>query len=241
MDGDAAMTNPDRFAIIRLPDGPPPAGAIAVGPLSTVMEYIPQSLAREKREREADNLAMRSLKIAADTALRADAVIERERAAKAQTDAARAVMSDAIRRFADDVLKLSHRFDQIEQRKIADALRDLPDRDDPQGRSEAEQQEALDSGGLPSAPLPPPHGDNQEAELAIEHNDDQGDLPAELQHGAPAQPGNYAFHPVDEPPRQVPQPTAVGLNAADDAMPAFVCGRDRRAFMRRQRNRTWQR
>jgi hypothetical protein len=94
-----------------------------------VMSYLPQTVAREKRDRESHDLELRSLKIAADTALRADAVIERERQVKAQADAAQAIMSGAIHRFADDVLKLSHRLDQIEQRKIADALRELPDPD----------------------------------------------------------------------------------------------------------------
>jgi hypothetical protein len=92
------MTNPDRFAIVPLSDGPAPANAIAVGPLSMAMEYLPQSHARAKREREADNLAMQALKTVADVNLRADAVIERERQVRAQVDAAQAIMSDAIQR-----------------------------------------------------------------------------------------------------------------------------------------------
>jgi hypothetical protein len=215
------MTNPDRFAIIRLPDGPPPAGAIAVGPLSTVMEYIPQSLAREKREREADNLAMRSLKIAADVHLRADAVIERERQVKAQADAAQAVMSDAIHRFAGDVLKLQHRLDRIEQQKIADALRDLPNPD-----------AAPDDGDLEVK------GAKSEAETVL-GDQNPGDLPEGLQAGAPPPLGSYPTMGQESP--QQPQPMDISLSATDDATPAFVCGRDRRKWMRQQRNRTWQR
>jgi hypothetical protein len=168
------MTNPDRFAIIRLPDGPPPTGAIAVGPLSTVMEYIPQSLAREKRQREADNLTLRSLKIAADTALRADAVIEREHRPRAQADAAQAIMSDAINRFAGDVAKLGQRFDEIERQKIADALRDLPDPD-----------AAPDDGDL-EAPKP----SKTEAGIVL-GDQNPGDLPEGLLAGAPPPLGSY--------------------------------------------------
>jgi hypothetical protein len=123
------MANLDRFAIVPLPDGPAPVNAIAVGPLSQVMEYVPQSLARAKRERDADNLAMQALKTVADANLRADAVIERERKVKAQADAAQAIMSDAVHRFAGDVLKLSHRFDEFERRSIQaklDAAADGP-------------------------------------------------------------------------------------------------------------------
>jgi hypothetical protein len=129
----AGAADPDRFAILPLPDGPAPANAIAVGPLSMALEYIPQSLARAKREREADNLALQALKAVADANLRADAVIAHEREVRVQADAAQAIVSEAIHRFAGDVLKLSHRMDQIEQRRIADAMAKLPDRDDPEG------------------------------------------------------------------------------------------------------------
>jgi hypothetical protein len=197
----------DRFAIVPLPDGcSTPADAIAVGPMSLVTEYLPQSVARANREREADNLALRSLKIAADTALRADAVIEREHQVRAQADAAQAIMSDAINRFADDVLKLSHRFDEFEQRKIADALRELPD---PDGV-------APDDGDLEVK------GAKSETETETVLGDDQnpGDLPNELETNAPPPLGNYPTYGRESP--QQPQPVDISLNAADDAMPVVV-------------------
>jgi hypothetical protein len=121
----------------------------------------------------------------------------REREVKAEVDAAQAIMSDAIRRLAGDVAKLGRRFDEFEQRQIADALRDLPDRDDPEGRSENQQQVEADY--LAPAPLPPPLGDEQEAELAIERErGDQGALPAALKAAAP--PGNFVIpDPIDDP------------------------------------------
>ena len=144
------MTNPDRFAIIPLPDGPAPANAIAVGPLSMAMEYLPQSQARDKREQQAADLEARALRTVATVNRRVDSVIAHEREVKVREDAAQAIMSDAIHRFADDVLELSHRFDQFERRRIADALRELPDQDHPQGLSKA-QQDDLEAVIEPSA------------------------------------------------------------------------------------------
>jgi hypothetical protein len=228
------MTNPDRFAIIPLPDGPAPANAIAVGPLSMAMEYLPQSHARDKREQQAADLEARALLTVAVVNSRADAVIERERKVKAQADAAQAIMSDAIHRFADRVLELSHRLDRIERQQIADALAGLPDRDDPQGRSATEQLVATDY--LPPSPLPPPHGDDREVETVLERErGDQGDLPTKLQRNAPAPPGNYAFH-LDEPPRQVTQPTAISLTSCDALDRGnFLTRRDWKAAKRRNR------
>jgi hypothetical protein len=208
------MTKPDRFAIIPLSDGPAPANAIAVGPLSMAMEYLPQSLARDKREREADNLAMQALKTVADANLRADAVIEREREVKAREEACRAIQSDAIRRFVDDVLELSHRLDEFEQRKIADALAALPN-----------PEAAPDDGDLEQ-----PKEAKTEVETVL-GDQNPGDLPNALEAGAPPPLGSYPTLGRESP--QMPQPTDISLNAADDATPAFICGRDRRAWLRR--------
>jgi hypothetical protein len=213
------MTNPDRFAIIRLPDGrSAPADAIAVGPLSMAMEYLPQSHARAQREREADNLQMQALKAVAEVNLRADAVIAREHQVRAQADAAQAIMSDAIHRFAGDVLKLSHRFDEFQRRSIQAKLDALPDQD-----------AAPDDGDLEPKPS------KTEAETVL-GDQSPGDLPNELEAGAPSPSGSYPTLGRELP--QTPQPTDISLNATDDATPAFVCGRDRRAWKRQQRNRT---
>jgi hypothetical protein len=186
----------DRFAIIPLPDGQAPVNAIAVGPLSMAMEYLPQSHARAKREREADNLTMQALKTVAEVRLRADAVLEREREVKVQSDAAQAIMSDAVHRFAQDVIKLSHRFDEFEQRSIQAKLDALPNPD--------------------ASP-------------------DDGDL-AEVK---PASKTEAAHVLGDIAPEAGSSPLSSA--ATDDATPAFICRRDRRAWKRQQRNRTWQR
>jgi hypothetical protein len=222
-----------RYAIIPLPAGPAPAEAIVVGGLSDVMSYLPQTVAREQREKQLVEAESRLTRRADGIQLRAEEVVEREREASKQMAEARAIQSDAIRRFAGDVLELSHRLDRFEQQKIADALRELPDSDDPEGRSENQQQAEADN--LPPGPLPPPHGDEQEAEVVLER-DDQGGLPEELEHGAPPPPGNYAFHPVDEPPRQVPQPIAVSLTSCDALnRGCFLTRRDWKAAKRRNR------
>jgi hypothetical protein len=190
---------PDRFAIVPLPDGPAPANAIAVGPLSMAMEYLPQSHARDKREREADSLTMRALKTVADVNLRADAVIEREREVRAQADAAQAIMSDAVRRFVDDVIKLGHRFDEFERRSIQAKLDALPNPD-----------AAPDDGDLEVKPA------KTEVETVL-GDQNPGDLPNELETGAPSPPGIY-FDPDPDRPRERPEPrnpAAISLNAAD--------------------------
>jgi hypothetical protein len=215
------MTNPDRFAIVPLPDGPAPANAIAVGPLSMAMEYLPQSHARDKRERQAADLEARALRTVAAVNSRADAVIERERKVKVQADAAQAIMSDAIHRFADDVLKLGRRLDQIEQRKLADALRGLPNPD-----------AAPDDGDL-EAPKPA----KTEVETVL-GDQNPGDLPNELETGAPPPLGSYPT--LGQEPPQMPQPTDISLNSVGRA--DFTCRRDWKAFKRAQlRSPTWRR
>jgi hypothetical protein len=188
-----------RYCILPLGAGPAPSEAIVVGGLPDVMSYLPQTVAREDREKRLVEEEARLARRADSVRIQADELIERERDLERREDACRSIQAEAIRRFANDVFDLGRRLDAFEQRRIADALRELPDSDDPEGRSENQQQAEADN--LPPAPLPPPHGDEQLAELAIERErTDQGDLPVELQRNAPSPPGNYAFH-LDEPPR----------------------------------------
>jgi hypothetical protein len=183
------------------------------------MEYLPQSHARDKRERQAADLEARALRTVAVVNSRADAVIEREREVKSREDAARAVMADGIRRFADSVLELSHRVDAFEQRSIQAKLDALPNPD-----------AVPDDGDLEVKPA------KTELETVL-GDQNPGDLPSELEIGAPAPLGSYPTLGRELP--QIAPPTAISLNAADNAMPTFICGRDRRAWKRQQRNRTW--
>jgi hypothetical protein len=145
-----------RYAIVPLPAGPAPAEAIVVGGLDDVMSYLPQTVAREKRERDVDNLTLQALKTVADANLRADAVIAHEREVKAREDAARAIVSDGIRRFADSVIKLKHRLDALEAERNQRALDALPDPD------------ACPADNLPPASLPPSADRGREQLAAME-------------------------------------------------------------------------
>jgi hypothetical protein len=220
----------DRPASFRFigPDG----AEIANGPLSLLDEALRARSTAEGAIAAAARAAGQMARIEA----RSDALDRKERDLERREDACRAIQSDAIRRFADGVLELRHRLDRIERQRIADALRDLPDSDDPEGRSE--NQRLAEADYLSPAPLPPPHGDEQEVETVLERErGDQGDLAAELLKNAPPQPGNYQT--LDEPPKQVSQPIAVSLTSADGlGRDDFVCGRDLRKW-KRQQSRRW--
>jgi hypothetical protein len=117
-----------RFAIIPVPHGPAPKEAIVVGPMSTVMEYIPQSVAR------------------------ADAMAELERA-RFTADQIKSIQSKTrgvqVAMLTDSVSHLSRRIDAFltrkqnqarldaareaeeEAKRIQAKLDALPDPDDP--------------------------------------------------------------------------------------------------------------
>jgi hypothetical protein len=155
-----------RYAIVPLQAGPAPSEAIVVGGLDDVLSYLPQTVVRERRERQLADDEARLTRRADSVRLRAEQVIEREHEIKQREDTCRAIQADAIRRFRDGVLELKHRLDRFEQQRIAGAIAALPDRDDPEGRSKAEQRAEADN--LPPAPLPPPLGDEREVETVLE-------------------------------------------------------------------------
>jgi hypothetical protein len=207
-----------RFAIVPLPAGPAPVDAIAVGPLSTVMEYVPQSLARAKRDRESDRLEMHALRTIAVANLRADAVIEREREVEARADTAQEILNGAIERFVGDVEKLCRRFDAFEQQQMQAKLDELPDPDRP---DDGDHEIKYAKSGSEAEPTdidlePDPDTTNAEDVLGDEY---PGDLPRELMQGAPPQPGDYLT--LGKPERQVPQLVAL----SDAAMPQRVMKR----------------
>jgi hypothetical protein len=204
---------PPSFRFIG-PDGT----EIANGPLSLLDEAMRARSTAEGAIAAAARAAGQMARIQA----RSDALDQKERDLEQREDACRAIQSDAIRRFADDVVKLGHRFDEFEQRKIADALRDLPN-----------PEAAPDDGDL-EAVKPA----KTEAEIVL-GDQNPGDLPVELKTNAPAPLGSYPTMGQELP--QIPQPTDISLNAADDATSAFICGRDRRAWKRQQRNQAWRR
>jgi hypothetical protein len=123
-------------------------------------------------------IAAQRVRDAVDHFVRSDELRTAKAAFKAEVEERE--RADQVRKFADGVLELKHRFDRweaAERERVDVALRGLPDADDHLGRSVAQQE--ADAGELPVAPLPPPHGDNQEVELTIERgrDDQEGGAP----------------------------------------------------------------
>jgi hypothetical protein len=184
-----------NFAIIPVPYGTPsPNSAIAHGPLSQIMEHVLGSRAR------ADAEAL--VKRAADAA-------EQEHEREQQEQQA---ISEGVRALRDGILKISHRVDVLVQsrdaRRKLDAVSEatkemleLPKEKPPEILSD---YEAEPGGELHVHPAKDPAQHNPEA-------DDQGDLPRELERGAPSQTGNYPTL-EDPPPPQTAQPVAISLN-----------------------------
>jgi hypothetical protein len=200
---------PDRYAIIPLEPGPVPAEAIAIGNIEQVLEYIPQSVAREKAEAEL-----------ARARVTADAI-------KTAQAGSRRVLVSA---FADGIDRLARRLDAFEEEREEQARRDaeeaerreaeriaahldaMPDPDDP------DTWDPHQGGGL--VPIAASHPEDKEQLAAFE---DQGDLPNELLEKAPPSSGTAPTigftdarrtraRPYKTAPHSYPQPVAVSLN-----------------------------
>jgi hypothetical protein len=182
------MTDPaPSFAIIPVRYGKPPAEAIMHGPLSAVMEHVLGSKAR------ADALA---LVARADEA----AAEEREREQREQE-----ILSDGIRAVADGIQQLSRRLDALVRSRDARRRLDFASeatREMLELPKDAPADFASEPGGeLHSVGPEDPEKHQPEA-------DDQGDLPRELERGAPPMLGTEPT--IEDPPhRQVAQPIAL--------------------------------
>ena len=179
----AASYLPDRFAIVPLARGPAPPEAIVIGSMNQVMEYIPQSRARDEAMAEferarvtADRIKrMQSATAKMQVAAFADVVAHLER----RLDAKEAELEEQARRDAEEA-------ERKEAERIAAHLGALPDPDDP---TTWERPRA--SGELTSIPASHPEDKEQ---LAAS---DQGDLPPELLEGAPPSgPSNRPRDPI---------------------------------------------
>ena len=193
------------FAIIPVSTpGSAPADAIMVGgPLSAVLENVPDSVARNNSIRAHQAARINSM-----------ATEQKQKAIRALQIAA----------FADSINQISARLDAVEKRRtqrarhiaaqqkadeekqIQDYLNTLPDPDNPDDPDAAVIQSP--SGELHALP-PTNTGDDAE-----------GDLPKQLLRTTPPSPGTY---PLDDPAEMdVPSqpkfraPVAVSLNEADD-------------------------
>jgi hypothetical protein len=187
----------DRFAIVPILDGQPvPPEAIVIGPLSEVMEYISQSIAREAAEQR---LADRELQ----TAEAANRVVDVGAHLMDQVEALAAQKEAEVR---------------ADRKRRADKAR--RDAENAAREREAQAQAYLDQQG---SDQPTPHGGELSSLGPVEHERyapyDQGDLPRELVAKVPADPGNYVEPDPEElggplDPHQIAQPISVSLNEA---------------------------
>ena len=192
------MNNPnDRYAIIPLPPGPPPPNALMIGgPLSQVMQCIPDTVARRD--------SIRTLQAAR---LDAAVITQAQKATRALQAAA----------FADSVDALIHRMDTLETKRAearaakakADAAREQ--------KQIADYLNTLPSPDEPEAVIYSPGGE-MHAVSPSNTDDNEGDLPSELSRATPPPPGDY---PLDDPAElnnaqpKNRAPVAVSLNFDD--------------------------
>jgi hypothetical protein len=175
----------ERFAIVPLSTGPAPADAIITGSMSAVMEYIPQSVARQD--------AIEELEKARFTADQISSLQEKTRAVQAT------MLSDSINHLTARLDVLVARRDEearereaeeetAEAKKIADELAALPDPDDPRPHENTGNLHTLSAKEDPGDPT----------------DDTEGYLPEEL--APPPDP------PPEQKGTVFPQPTAIQAN-----------------------------
>jgi hypothetical protein len=214
----------------------PDGAEIANGPLSLLDEALRARSTAEGAIQAAARAAGQMARIQA----RSDALDQKQHDLEVREEACKAIEADAVRRFADEVTKLRHRFDAIEQRQLQAKLDALPDPDRPADDGDLEIKRAktgpeADPRDINLEPEPA----KAEAETVIgRERDDQS--PEEVSRLLP--PGNYGglVDPVDDPQgkgQSTPQPTVISLNAADSVAihdDGYICGRDRKAARKRE-------
>jgi hypothetical protein len=185
------IEDPGHFALIRVPDNSkPPADAIAHGTLSAVTERVLSSRARSD---------------ALDLLARADEAAEHEREREQREQQ---LITDGLRALHYRLDDFGRRLDAIEQSRDARHKLDAASEATaqmlalPKDAPEAPADFAMGPGGeLHDLPPKDPAQHQPEA-------DDQGDLPRELERGAP--PGLGTEPTIEDPPRkQVAQPIAL--------------------------------
>jgi hypothetical protein len=118
----------ERFAIIPLSPGPAPADAIIIGSMSAVMEYIPQSVARNDAHEELERARFAADQIASlqskTRAVQASMLADSVNHLSARLDA-------LVARRADEARERAKAEEEAEAQRIQDELNALPDPDDP--------------------------------------------------------------------------------------------------------------
>jgi hypothetical protein len=195
------MPNPNElFAIVPVEGTKSPPEAIVVGNMSAVMECIPQSVARE----EAEGRLAQAKRDAAET--------ERQQ---------QEVRACAAQILGEGLTRLSERLDQFETRKatlaeqakrdaaeaeyqaVEDEINRLPDPDNPDVHS------ALQAGDDGDLTIKPPV-DTERHNPAHLEDAGEGDLPNELERGAPPPIGPFGAPPPRQP--KFRSPAAISLN-----------------------------
>jgi hypothetical protein len=195
------MPNPNElFAIVPVEGTKSPPDAIVVGNMSAVMECIPQSVARQ----EAEGRLAEAKRDAAET--------ERQQ---------QEVRSCAAQILGEGLTRLSERLDQFETRRAAlaeqakrdaeaaeyqaveDEMNRMPDPDNPDVHA------ALQAGDDGELTAKPPV-DTERHNPAHLEDAGEGDLPNELERGAPPPIGPFGAPPPRQP--EFRSPAAISLN-----------------------------
>ena len=183
---------PNRFAIIPVFPSTDTKEAICIGDYKEVMEYIPQSCARDDAMRELDK-----------------ARLTHDQIAHAQ-ERTRAVQALMLNEALDRLLTRQDSFatKQRERHKQAKARRDAAE-----ARRIADAQAASIKAALDALNEHHNTGDLH----VVEPKDDQGNLPNELLGNVPPAPGTDPVLPgeLGKAPDPPAQPVAISLNSED--------------------------
>jgi hypothetical protein len=202
------MSGPgDRFAIVPIAPGPTPPEAFVIGNMDQVMEFIPQSVAREEAEQRLADQEKHAAEITR------------------QQDEARTC---ALQILGDGLTRLNQRIDQYEARKqeradqqrrdevaaeaqrIEAMLDALPDPDAPDTETAIRDATGTPSGELHTvAPVDKEPLDPDDPHTVTRVEALTGDMPKELAKGAPVEPGDYT--PTSPPEGPYRTPASIGL------------------------------
>jgi hypothetical protein len=201
----------ELFAIVPVPDGKPPADAIAIGSMSALLD---ECLVDSKAHVEAKATIARAEQVAQELGQ--------------QQQREQEIIADGMRKFVDGITDLTRRVDELEQsretRRALDAATEVtrelltipPDAPDPDPEAPADETPAP-TGELTT--IAPSHPEDKEQLAASE---DQGTLPEALLEKTPPDPGTAPTigfedarrrhaRPYKTAPRSYPQ-IAVSLN-----------------------------
>jgi hypothetical protein len=180
------MTNPaDRFAIIPLTHGPAPPDAIAVGSMATVMEHLPDTIARQDAINRLDEARLDAAQI------------------KRAQNAIRALQ---VANFCDSVNRGIRRLDAFVARKAERARADAEREAEEEAKRIQAELEALPDPDDPN----PFSGKSEKPEPSLEIEGDDGELPEALAKYSEAP----ELKPV-KPKNYVSQPIAIQLNSEE--------------------------